>query len=282
VTRSSLAALACAAIALTAARSGRTAPPTKDECVDANENAQVARKQGHLRNARELFRTCVAESCPDVLRSDCAWRLAEIERSMPSVVVSALSALRNPLAEVIVSIDGDKPIAAPADGVIELDPGPHDLSFTHDGTLIRSAVNLVAGQQHVPLTLTFNDRVQEGADTKPQGGRRDATLPLVIGAFGVVGLGLGSAFGLAAISKNSASNANGHCDSSGCDSTGTGLRNVALDDARVSTVAFAAGLALVGAGAVLWLSAPGNYSTRVGVLPFSTGRDGGVLLQACW
>ncbi|HET7540899.1 MAG TPA: hypothetical protein VFK05_13545 [Polyangiaceae bacterium] len=107
-------------------------------------------------------------------------------------------------------------------------------------------------------------------DTTPQpaksGPWRPTSLALLAG--GAVGLGLGTAFGFAALSKNNASNADGHCDSTGCDDRGSELRNDALSAARVSTWCFIAGGALAATGITLYLtsqpSSGGGHGTRVG------------------
>jgi hypothetical protein len=82
---------------------------------------------------------------------------------------------------------------------------------------------------------------------------RQASLALGIGS--AVGVGLGVTFGLAAKSRNDASNRDGHCDATGCDVYGSERRSAALDAAMVSTWSFVAAGAL-GAGAlVLYFSA---------------------------
>ena len=69
-----------------------------------------------------------------------------------------------------------------------------------------------------------------------------ASLALAIGS--VASFSIGITFGLMASSDNDASNADGHCDSRGCDERGIELRNDALSEARVSTWSFVAGSAL--------------------------------------
>ena len=82
---------------------------------------------------------------------------------------------------------------------------------------------------------------------------RQASLALGIGS--ALGVGLGVTFGIAAKSRNDASNRDGHCDATGCDVYGSERRSAALDAAVVSTWSFVAAGAL-GAGAlVLYFSA---------------------------
>jgi hypothetical protein len=82
---------------------------------------------------------------------------------------------------------------------------------------------------------------------------RNASLVLAAGS--VVGLGLGTAFALSAKSEKDESNADGHCDNTGCDGRGIELRNDALSTARVSTWTFVASGALAAASITLYLEA---------------------------
>lgn len=75
---------------------------------------------------------------------------------------------------------------------------------------------------------------------------------LAITGAGVVGLGVGAAFGAIAMSKNGASNEGGHCDAqSFCDATGKQARLDALSAANVSTAGFIAGGVAAAAGVIL-------------------------------
>jgi|HubBroStandDraft_1064217.scaffolds.fasta_scaffold03886_4 hypothetical protein len=78
-----------------------------------------------------------------------------------------------------------------------------------------------------------------------------------VGAVGIVGLGIGSAFGLDAQSKKSQSNQPGNCDATDhCYPNGLNLRSDASEAANVSTVLFVIGGVAVAAGVVLVLTAP--------------------------
>lgn len=80
---------------------------------------------------------------------------------------------------------------------------------------------------------------------------------------GVVGLGLGSVFGLQALSKNSDSNASGHCANDVCDGPGKQSRDDARSAGTLSTIGFVAGGVLLAGGAVLWFTAPSGEGVRV-------------------
>ncbi len=80
---------------------------------------------------------------------------------------------------------------------------------------------------------------------------------VALGVVGLVGIGVGSAFGLIAAGKLSDSNANGHCDAADtCDATGLALRGDAKDAALVSTILFIAGGVALAAGITVFFLAP--------------------------
>ncbi len=92
------------------------------------------------------------------------------------------------------------------------------------------------------------------------------TVGLAVGGVGVVGLALGSVFGVRAIVKNS--DAEPLCSGAGlCSARGLELTNQAKNQARLSNIAFAAGGALVAAGAVLFLTGGRRDSDRVALYP---------------
>jgi len=112
------------------------------------------------------------------------------------------------------------------------------------------------------------------------------TLAVTLAGAGAAGLAVGSVFGLEAISDNHASNAGGHCDASGCDGTGTTLRNQAISDATISTIAFGAGLAAIAAGVVVWVTAPSTApkvgATGLTVVPALGAGRAGMAVVGAW
>lgn len=83
-----------------------------------------------------------------------------------------------------------------------------------------------------------------------------------IGGVGLVGIVVGSVFGVIASSKLSESNDANHCDAQNtCDSTGLALRSQAKDAATISTIMFIAGGVALAAGITLFVLAPKSKST---------------------
>lgn len=92
---------------------------------------------------------------------------------------------------------------------------------------------------------------------QPFGAQR--MVAVVIGATGIVALGVGTVFGLVSISKKSAASKN-HCDASNvCDDQGLTLRHDAIKAGNFSSVGFVAGGVLAAAGVILWFTAPSRH-----------------------
>lgn len=106
------------------------------------------------------------------------------------------------------------------------------------------------------------------ADQTPSAGGglgTQRTLALVAGGLGVVGVGVGTAFGL--VSKSKHDQAASHCNGSLCrDQTGVDLKSQARSAGNISTVGFIVGGIGLAAAVTLWLTA-GPKHTEVGLAP---------------
>lgn len=98
------------------------------------------------------------------------------------------------------------------------------------------------------------------------------TLGLVVGGVGIVGLGLGTYFGVRAISKNSDAETRCNGDNQ-CSPQGLDLTEKAKKDATAANIAFAAGGALVAIGGVVFLSSGSRDSERVALVPLLGPRS---------
>jgi serine/threonine-protein kinase len=100
------------------------------------------------------------------------------------------------------------------------------------------------------------------AGTPDEGLGTQRTAALVVGGVGVAALVVGSIFGIDAIAKNNASNADDACDDAGfCNPDGLDLRASAITRANLSTGFFIGGAVALAAGAVLWVTAPRGTAT---------------------
>ena len=103
---------------------------------------------------------------------------------------------------------------------------------------------------------------------------------LGVGALGIVGLGIGSAFGIVAKSKFDQTNVSECNATDHCTTPGLSGRQDAEHAATASNVGFTIGAVLLAGGAVLYFTAPKPARTGVVVAPAPMVGGGGALLRA--
>src|SRR5687767_14116999 len=77
----------------------------KIACVQAADAAQEHRTAGRLKDARTSLHVCARATCPALVRSDCTQWLSEVEASMPTIVIRAVGARSEDIADVQVDLD---------------------------------------------------------------------------------------------------------------------------------------------------------------------------------
>ncbi|MGH7298637.1 MAG: hypothetical protein ACRELB_27095 [Polyangiaceae bacterium] len=254
----------------------RAAEPNKLECIAANDAAQDLRRAGKLRGAREKLLLCDSPSCPGLVRQDCAQRLVEIDAVMPSLVFEARDSTGKALAAVEVTMDG-QPLADRLDGLpMRVDPGEHRFVFASAGLSPTEKTIVVHewDREHHETVVLGTPASPMAPAPPPSNPSPQRTIAFVLGSAGVVGLAVGSVMGL--VSKSSYDHALqtecGNNPNGGCSRQGIADGKSAHGQAAASTVAFFAGGALLGAGAVLYFTAP-TASVSVGTT-IGTERTG--------
>jgi hypothetical protein len=266
----------------------------KQQCIDANVRSQDLRRDGKLSAARDALRACAIQVCPAIVRDDCTKRLDELEKAQPTVIFEVRDEAGNDLVAVSVTMDG-QPFAARLGGApLPVDPGEHTFAFEvpgqprfekklvlregEQGRRERVTIGSAPEQARPPVSTESSSTAPSSApaarSTSGPGVQR--VLAVAAGIVGVAGVGVGSAFGLVALSKRDA--ARSVCPDPLChDGSGSSKWSDAKSAANVSTVAFAVGGAAAVAGAVLWLTAPPvGQGTRVGFGP------GSVQIRGTW
>jgi hypothetical protein len=264
-----VAALACAWVS--SPETASAAEPTKDQCIDANEGAQTLRKNERLREAEQRLLVCVAASCPGVVRDDCAQRLTEVRAATPTIVFIVKDDADQDLSDVRVTMDGQV-LAEKLDGTaIAIDPGQHRFVFESAGrNPEEKALVIREGEKdrHERIILTaagaaaaapVPDATVEGgpAATPTSPGKSQRVAGVVVGGVGVAGIALGSVFGI--VAKSTYNGAVATCRNgvlTDCTQPGVDQNKSAHDQATISTVAFIAGGALLGAGVLVFFTAP--------------------------
>ncbi len=257
--------------------------PTKQECVLANENAQDLQHAGKLRDARARLAVCVADTCPGAVREDCAQRLAEVDKAMPTVVFDAKDAAGNDVSAVRVTMDGQALAERLVGTPIPIDPGEHHFVFDAEGmrtaekTLVlhegdRDRRELIVMQISAPVAGSAAPTQPAGPAAADDGSTR-RMVGLALGGAGVVGALVAGIEGIAsnntytnALRDNCGSTAPEHfTQRTACNQTGVDAVGNAHTQATISTIAFIGGAAFLGAGAVIYFTAP--KGDRVSVVP---------------
>jgi tetratricopeptide (TPR) repeat protein len=212
--------------------------------------------------------------------------------------------VREPLSDLVITLDGKRLDAAAVGTPLPIDPGEHALSATAEGRAswslrVRIAANADVGEVEVPALVATGPGAQPdgdglastsetlaAAELDTTDGARDtggSVLPYVIGGFGVAALATGVVFGL--LAQDRYEDAEEACpEHTRCDGAAVDARGDAELNANLSNVGFGVGVVALGVAAVLWLTggepeASATTSARapgMALLP----RTGGAALRA--
>lgn len=139
------------------------------------------------------------------------------------------------------------------------DPGAYQLRA--EGTGLRPwSSTVVVDEQHpavvlVPVLAHESDALAP-SPTPASDGRASSRLMMgawIAGGVGVAALGIGSAFGVAALINDDAATRGNNCVRNNCNPSGEGDRQRAIDDARVADVMLGMSTAAAATGIALWL-----------------------------
>lgn len=271
----------------------------KAVCLGAAQQAQTLRDAHKLVEARQQLRVCARRMCPAVVQKDCLAWLGDVERSLPTVVVTAKDEAGGDLADVKVTVDGDALLDKLDGSAVPMNPGMHAFHFVgSDGATVDRQVLVKEGQANQGVAVILKRVTPAPAPPGPAtpaaplpvapepvpaasgaGSSAWETVGWVLGGVGVLGLGLGAAFGLVATSDKN----NAHCDAANvCDA---GPLSSARSAAVAADVGFIAGGVLLAAGAALVLIAPGGAhegQASVKIAPIAAAGGGGLVVGGGW
>jgi hypothetical protein len=224
----------------------------KSDCIAAAASAQTLRSAHKLVEARDQLRLCAAAQCPAVVQSDCAPWLAEVEKALPGVVVTAKNGRGTDLFDVKVSVDG-RPLLSKLDGkAVTMNAGAHAFHFeAADGTRVDQQVLIKEGDKNQMVAVVLGAAYVPTATDSPSPPKSAPwrTVGWVAGGVGLVGIGLGAVFGGVAVADKGAA----HCVNNVCDpGTLDGMKSAAT----ASTISLVAGGVLLAGGGALVLFAP--------------------------
>jgi hypothetical protein len=262
----------------------------KAACLDAASSGQTLRDAHKLVEARDRFRACARAECPSVVQTSCTEWLETTEKSLPTVVVTAKDGAGADLVDVTVDVDGQRLLTRLEGHAVPMNPGPHAFHLElADGTSVDQQVVVREGEKDQPISAVLGKPAAppvapagppaSAPATPSAGGTRPwATVGWILGGVGVVGLGVGTAFGVVAMSdKNSANCVGNLCDA--------GPIGSAKSAATISDIGLIAGGVLFAGGVTLVLlsrdGAPSSAAT-LSAAPVLGSRGGGLALGGHW
>lgn len=195
-----LAGPALALLTLLAPRSARAEHSTT-ECTAAAESAQLLRNAGKLVQARAQLLVCM-KSCPRLVQNDCGQWLHDVDARIASVVVRATDARGQDVSNVRVSMDGTV-LMSRLDGLAaQVDPGVHRFVFEREGNpTVVEDVTIREGEKARTITVKLPDPPKAKVEVAPPPPRPlFPTSSIVLGAVGLAGMGVFTAYHLSASS----------------------------------------------------------------------------------
>ena len=245
--------------------------------------ADCYEKLGKTASAWAEYRNAIplARASGSKVRIDLATSRAAALESRLSKLTIRVSSAAGSIRGLEIRRDGQAVLQGELDSALPVDPGSHTIEASAPGkqpwsTTVQIGADSANSVVDVP-ELADATSAEAGAVVAPHSstpepseppaehtGSTQRTAAIVVGAVGVAGLGLGTAFGI--LAKNSWSDAKSQCSNypSACSPQAIELNSTASSQATISTVAFIAGGAALATGAVLWFTA-GSKSPNQGV-----------------
>jgi hypothetical protein len=227
------------------------AEDTKNACATSYENAQVLNRKADFLAARDAMRACARDACPAFIKNDCIQWLSDVEKSIPSVVLSAQIDGRD-VHEVRVEMDG-KPFADTLDGhSVDVNPGRHTFTFKYqvgqDHPTQDVVVVVVEGQKNRAVQSTY-----QTPPPPPDEIHRPVPAGVyLLGGLGVLAMGGFATFAELGMSKKNQLNAAGACSPFCSDSQVSPVKT----DFLIGDISLAAGVVALASSAVVLLTRP--------------------------
>jgi hypothetical protein len=253
--------------------------------------AECYEKTGRTASAWAEYREAIplARAAGSKARQDLATERAQaLQERLSTLTIRAISG-EDTNAHLEVRRDGVALQEGEIGSPIPVDPGEHVIEAVAPGKQPWSSKVQVGGDAAkvqveipkleaangstpaaaAPAVTTGAGPTSEPPADKPASGSAQRTTGLVLGGVGIVGVGLGTFFGLQASSKWSDAKDKCHDFPYDCGADGKDLQSSARSAATVSNIGFIAGGALLAAGAVLYFTAPKKQSVALAIGPGS-------------
>jgi hypothetical protein len=259
------------------------------ECYE--KTGRTASAWAEYRKAIPLARTAVSKARQDLATE----RAHALEARLSTLTIRAVGGEAGG-AQLEVRRDGVPLQPAELGSAIPVDPGDHVIEASAPGRepwsskihvgpdaakisvevpQLKPASTVAPPPTAAPLVTTTTATSEAPSDRTPSDGSPQRVVGLVVGGAGIVGVGLGTFFGLRAFGKWSDTKRACSDYPYGCGTEGTDLRSSAASAGTTSTIAFIAGGALLATGVVLYLTAPTKKtSVAMAIGPQSVGVGG--------
>ena len=247
------------------------------ECVSAFETSQELRASGDFVTARTRLLSCIRPECPSSVRTECSKWFEQVEREVPTFVVSA-KADGEDRTEVKVEMDGQLVQESLNGKAVQVNPGAHSFRFTlAPFDPIEKKVVIGEGDKFRAISVEFlSPKKPEAAappsvvaPAAPQATERPVPAAVyVLGGVAVLG-GAGFAyFGITGSNKQD--DLKTSCSPSCSSDDVKNLRSKYL----LADVSLGVGVAALVTSTVLYLTRPEktvDYSAQLSVFPTSGG-----------
>src|SRR5580658_9727982 len=167
--------------------SARAANP--GACADAAFQGQTSRNEHKLLEAREEFRACVQKDCPDFVQKDCAEWLDDVDKRLPSVVVSAKDPSGRDLVDLKVIADGRPPTEKLDGESLPMNPGHHAFVFERGvGGSATTDIVLTEGEKDRRISIVVAAKPHEPEPLAPPPAQEGRSIPWTVTGYAVAGL----------------------------------------------------------------------------------------------
>lgn len=266
-------------LAVCHAREGRTA----SAWVEFQEAIDVAKK------AKRADRVRLAEK-----------ELAQLEKKLARLTVEVPSEAR--VSGLNIERGGERVGEGAWGTAVPVDPGVEiEISASAEGYKTWRTTLQVSAAEQKTLVVPKLEKLPppppqpkakpgdaDDADARERSRETEGLIAYVAGGVGLVGVGVGSYFGLSAMSKKNATD--DHCDGSLCDKEGLELNEQANRAATISNIGFGVGVIGLGVGTYFFLVSRADGDERrapaktsgVRLVPSIGARSSGILMTGRW
>lgn len=151
------------------------ATPAQRRCARTYEQAQEHAIRGELLQARRLLKRCLEMRCGRFLRRECRVALQDVNREIPSVILSFRAKDGRAERDIRVEMDGETLVRSLDGEPVFVNPGFHTFTFfTANGRRYNRLLTVRRGEKELPVVLEEQSpEPAEVAASTDDDGRRD-------------------------------------------------------------------------------------------------------------